>query len=74
MDFAKAFDSLDYEKAFDILRAQGVNRGVVSLLERLYGGAKMQIKVREGEYLPKFAQRAGIRQGSSLSPLLFIIY
>ena len=39
----------------------------------MYNSASATLKFGQGEYSKKIGQRRGIRQGSSLSPLLFIM-
>ncbi|CAD7946843.1 unnamed protein product [Amoebophrya sp. A120] len=42
-------------------------------IEKIYAGSAVRLKTGSGKLTEKFAQKCGIRQGSSLSPLLFIL-
>ena len=73
MDFKKAFDSLEWSKIDRVLELQGMPPGLRGLLLRLYEGAQLKVKVGRDRHTESFAQAAGVRQGSSLSPLVFAL-
>ena len=73
IDMEKAFDMVPRQKVWDILKTQGVGRRMLSLIEKIYNDNNNAVLAnnRQSEY---FKTRKGLRQGGSLSPLLFIIY
>ncbi|CAD7970805.1 unnamed protein product [Amoebophrya sp. A120] len=73
IDFQKAYDSLDWEKMAAVLRWQGFPADLVELVRRMYGSATYALKIAPGKLSGVTEQKSGIRQGSSLSPLIFVL-
>ena len=69
VDFQKAFDSVEHSAIWAALRAQGVERAYVTLLQKLYEGqtAEVQTDVRSDP----FRVERGTKQGDPISPILF---
>ena len=73
VDFQKAFDSLNHNKLLASLRRMGCQPDLSDVIARLYKNSKAKLKFGKGEFSKELHQQRGIRQGSTLSPLLFII-
>ena len=72
VDFKKAFDSIHRGLLFKILAAYGIPRKIVLLIERLYGGTIAKVITEDG-LTEAFLIIAGVMQGDTLAPYLFII-
>ena len=72
IDYAKAFDCVDHNKLWKILKEMGIPDHLTCLLRNLYAG--QEIKVRTGHGAKDWFQIGkGVRQGCILS-LCFITY
>jgi hypothetical protein len=72
IDIEKAFDKICRKHVLNILEHQGVSPGIISLIQDIQTRNYARIKV-EGQVEGKIPVNQGIRQGDSLSPLLFNI-
>ena len=72
VDFAKAFDSVNREVLWKLLRYYGVPEKITNLIRKFYEGFKAQI-VHSGLLTESFEMLTGVRQGCLLSPLLFLV-
>jgi hypothetical protein len=74
IDYSKAFDSLDWERLWEILEFAGCPKELVNMIRSLYEKSTISIRITgDGELAERFSQKRGIRQGSSLSPCLFVL-
>ena len=73
LDLEKAYDKVNRDKLFDILRRYGICDRFVDVLQRIYKGSKVKF-VWKGIETEWFETKSGVRQGCPLSPLLFNIY
>ena len=72
-DYAKAFDSVDHNKRWKILKEMGIPDHLICLLRNLYAG--QEATVRTGHRMTDWFQIGkGVRQGCILSPCLFNFY
>ena len=72
LDYEKAFDSIDRELLWKIMRHYGIPEKIVSLVRNMYEGTCCRI-VHNGQLTDRFDIRTGVRQGCLLSPFLFIL-
>ena len=72
IDFRKAFDSIHRGKLMDILRAYGVPEKVVTAIAATYSETWAKVRTPDGDTEP-FQILAGVLQGDTLAPFLFII-
>ena len=73
IDYAKAFDCVDHNKLWKILKEMGIPDDLTCLLRNLYAG--QEATVRTGcETTDWFQMGKGVRQGWILSPCLFNLY
>ena len=73
IDYAIAFDCVDYKKLWKILKVMGIPDLLTCLLRNLYAG--QEATVRTGHGTTDWLQtRKGIRQGCILSSCLFNLY
>ena len=72
VDFEKAFDSVDRQSIWNILRHYGVPEKFVNTIRLLYEGFSCQV-IHDGRLSEEFAVTTGVRQGCLLSPLLFLV-
>ena len=72
LDISKAFDSLSWPFLFEVLRAKGFSDRWLCSIATLLSTASSRIVVN-GSTGNKFRHACGLRQGESLSPLLFVI-
>ena len=73
IDYAKAFDCVDHNKLWKILREMGIPDHMICLLRNLYPG--QEATVRTGHVTTDWFQIGkGVHQGCILSPCLFIAY
>ena len=72
VDFSKAFDSVDRKKMFEILSLYGIPEEMISAIKVLYTDTSSSILSSDGE-TESFSIKAGILQGDTLAPFLFII-
>jgi len=72
IDYAKAFDWMDHNKLWKILKEMGIPDHLTCLLRNLYAG--QEIIVRTGHETDWFQIRKGVCQGCILSPCLFNLY
>lgn len=71
-DLQKAFDSVEYPVLLEKLFDAGVNGKMWRLLENWYESCSCQVKL-EGRLSDNFSVERGVKQGSVLSPALFLL-
>jgi len=72
VDFKKAFDSISREKMFEILKLYGIPDKIISAIKALYVSTKAKVISTDGDS-EIFDILAGVLQGDTLAPFLFII-
>ena len=73
IEYAKAFDCVDHNKLWKILKDKGIPDHLTCLLRNLYAG--QEAAVRTGHETTDWFQKGkGARQGCLLSPCLFNFY
>ena len=72
IDFRKAFDSLHRDTLWKIVRAYGVPPKLVTLIGLFYRHFECSVIV-SGEPSTWFTVESGVRQGCTISPILFLI-
>ena len=72
VDFTKAFDSIHREKMEQILLAYGLPKETVAAITILYRNTKVKVRSPDGD-TEYFDIVAGVLQGDTLAPYLFII-
>ena len=69
-DYAKAFDCVDHNKLWKILKQMGILDYLTCLLRNLYAGQEATVRTRHGT-TDWFQIGKGVHQGCILSPCLF---
>ena len=72
-DYAKAFDCVDHNKLWKILKEMGISGHLTCLLRNLYAGQETIVRTGHGT-TDWFQIGKGVRQGCILSPCLFNLY
>jgi len=72
IDLEAAFDSLNREKIWKILRKMKVTQKLRKVIINLYKNVEGKVRLN-GKCSQIFKMRRGVKQGDSLSPLLFIV-
>ena len=73
IDYAKAFDCVDRNKLWTILKKMGIPDHLTWLLRNLYAGQEATVRTGYGT-TDWFQTGKGVRQGCMLSPCLFNSY
>jgi len=73
IDYAKAFDCVDHNKLWKILKEMGIPDCLICFLRNLYAGQEATVRTRHGT-TDWFQIGKGVRQGCILSPCLFNLY
>ena len=73
LDYAKAFDCVNHNKLWKILKEMGITDHLTCLLRNLYAGQKATVRTGHGT-TDWFQIGKGVRQGCILSPCLFNLY
>ena len=72
VDFSKAFDSIHRGKLMEIMKAYGIPTKIVRAVNTLYNNTQAQVLSPDGD-TDFFSIQAGVLQGDTLAPLLFIL-
>ena len=72
IDYEKAFDSVDRETLWKLLRHYGIPEKFVSLIRCTYEGMSCRV-AHAGQLSDSFEVKTGVRQGCLLSPFLFLL-
>ena len=73
IDYAKAFDCVDHNKLWKILKEMGISDHLACLLRNLYAGQEATVRTGHGT-TDWFQIGKGALQGCILSPCLFNFY
>ena len=73
IDYAKAFDCVDHNKLWKILKEMGIPDHLTCLMRNLYAGQEATVRTGHGT-TDWFQKRKGVHQGYILSPCLFNLY
>ena len=73
IDYVKAFDCMDHNKLWKILKEMGIPDHLTCLLRNLYAGQEATVRTGHGT-TDWFQIEKGVRQGCILSPCLFNLY
>ena len=73
IDYAKAFDCVDHNKLWKILKEMGIPDHLTFLLSNLYAGQEATVRTGHGT-TDWFQIGKGVGQGCILSPCLFNLY
>ena len=73
IDYAKAFDCVDHNKLWKILKEMGIPDHLTCLLRNLYAGQEATVRTGHGT-TDWFQIGKGVLQGCILSPCLFNLY
>ena len=73
IDYAKAFDCVDHNKLWKILKEMGIPDHLTCLLRNLCAGQEATVRTGHGK-TDWFQIRKGVHQGYILSPCLFNLY
>ena len=73
IDYTEAFDCVDHNKLWKILKEMGIPDHLTCLLRNLYAGQEATVRTGHGT-TDWFQIGKGVRQGCILSPCLFNLY
>ena len=73
LDYAKAFDCVDHNKLWKILKEMGIPDHLICILRNLYAGQEATVRTGHGTK-DWFQIGKGVCQGCILSPCLFNLY
>ena len=73
IEYAKAFDCVDHNKQWKILKEMGIPDHLTCLLRNLYAGQEATVRTGHGT-TDWFQIGKGVSQGCILSPCLFNLY
>ena len=73
IDYANAFDCVDHNKLWEILKEMGIPDYLTCLLRNLYVGQEATVRTRQGP-MDWFEIGKGLRPGYMLSLCLFNLY
>ena len=73
IDYARAFDCVDHNKLWKILKEMGIPDHLTCLLRNLYAGQEATVRTGRGT-TDWFQIGKGVHQGCILSPCLFNLY
>ena len=73
IDYVKAFDYVDHNKLWKILKEMGIPDYLICLLRNLYAGQEATVRTGHGT-TDWFQIGKGVRQGCILSPCLLNLY
>ena len=73
LDFSKAFDTVDRETLWKILRIYGCPDDLVKLVREFHDGMKGRVSIG-GDISDLFEIKHGVKQGCVLAPTLFALY
>ena len=73
IDYAKAFDCVDHNKLWKILKEMGIPDHLTCLLRNLYAGQEATVRTEHGT-MDWFQIGKGVRQGCILSPCSFNLF
>ena len=73
IDYAKAFDCVDHNKPWKIMKEMGITDHLICLLRNLYAGQEATVRTGHGT-TDWFKIGKGVWQGCILSPCLFNLY
>ena len=73
IDFQKAYDRVDREVMWEILRRRGIPEQMVTFIKNFHEGAEARVRVN-GVESETFTLGRGLKQGSIMSPILFNVY
>ena len=73
IDYAKAFDFMDHNKLWKILKEMGIPDHLICLLRNVYAGQEATVRTGHGT-TDWFQFGKGVRQGCILSLCLFTLY
>ena len=73
IDYAKAFDCVDHNKLWEIVKEMGISDNLTCLLRNLYAGQEATVRTGHGTR-DWFQIGKGVLQGCILSPCLFNLY
>ena len=73
IDYAKAFDCVDHNKLWKILREMAIPDHLTCLLRNLYAGQEATVRTGHGT-TDWFQTGKGVHQGCILSPCLFYLF
>ena len=69
IDFEKAFDSVSITSVLDALKNQGIEQSYIELIRNIYAKATSIIRLHKDS--EKINIKKGVRQGDTMSPMLF---
>ena len=73
IDYAKAFDCVDHNKLWKILKEMGIPEHLTCFLRNLYAGQEATVRTGHGT-TDCFQIGKGVHRGCILSPCLFNLY
>ena len=73
INYAKAFNCVDHNNLWKILKEMGIPDHLTCLLRNLYAGQEARVRTGHGT-MDCFKIGKGVHQGCILSPCLFILY
>ena len=73
VDYTKAFDNVEHQHLWTVMREMGFPKRIVSLIEALYSEQQSAVRT-DSRTTYWFSVSKGVRQGCSVSPQLFSVY
>ena len=70
IDFEKAFDTVEHDVLWEVLKDQGLHSDYIDIIKRLYDGQTAYVQA--GAASRRFPLLRGVKQGDPVSALLFI--
>ncbi|CAB1113911.1 unnamed protein product [Ectocarpus sp. CCAP 1310/34] len=74
IDLQKAYDSVDRELQWKVLARAGIPAEMIAVIRKFHVGMRARVRTDDGELSDWFPVTQGLRQGCSMSPLLFNVF
>ena len=74
VDLKKAFDSVNHNLLWEKLKTLGLSHQMLKVLQSMYSKATSRVRISTSEATDLFPCQKGVKQGCTLSPLLFSLF